>query len=266
MFAGPFCRDGTIKVMLTRRRWLQAAAMFPACFALLAARKDFWNSQDPAAWTNDEKQIVLFDSPWAQAGVVRMETEKRVTGLGYGRNGRLGGDMPDTRPGVPAGGVQSVPIGEKIPPPPKPDKNPLQFRVLARWESAQPVRLAGGPEIPVVPELAGEYYVIRLRGLPLMPPPKVKPGEIAANPNEGILQAIKQGSRLERKDKPAIPCAHLFTGSGDAAMEVLLFFPHGTDPITPSDKLVTLESVFNLFHLSIRFPLKEMMYKGELAL
>jgi hypothetical protein len=253
--------------MRTRRQWLQAAAIFPACFALLAARKDFWNSQDPAAWTNEEKQILLSDSPWTQAGFVRMETEKKLTGPGYGRNGRLGGDMPDTRPGVPPGGVQSVPIGgEKIPPPPKPDKNPLQFRVLARWESAKPVRLAGGPEVPVVPELTGQFYVIRLRGLPLMPPPKPKPGEVAADPNEGLLLAIKQGSRLERKDKPGIACTHLFTGSGDASTEVLLFFPRGADPITLRDKVVMLESRFNLFHLSIKFPLKEMMYKGELAL
>ena len=139
----------------------------------------------------------------------------------------------------------------------------MQFRVLARWESAKPVRLAGGPETP---ELTGEFYVIRLRGLPLMPPPKAKPGEVAPNPNENMLHAIKEGSRLERKGKPDIACAHLFTGSGVAANEALLFFTRVADPITAADKLVTLESRFAPFHLSVKFPLKEMMYKGELAL
>jgi hypothetical protein len=134
--------------------------------------------------------------------------------------------------------------------------------VLARWESALPVRLAGGPEVP---ELTGQFYVMRLRGLPLMPA-KGKPGEVAPNPNERMLQAIKDGSRLERKDKPGIPCAHLFTGSGDAATEVLLFFPRAADSIVVADKLVALESRFALFHLSVKFPLKDMMYKGELAL
>jgi hypothetical protein len=47
---------------------------------------------------------------------------------------------------------------------------------------------------------------------------------------------------------------------------VLLFFPRGADPITPADKVVTLDSRFSVFHLSIKFPLKEMLYKGELAL
>ena len=155
-------------------------------------------------------------------------------------------------------------MGEAPPPPPNPDPGrPVQFRVLARWESAKPVRLAGGPELP---ELSGQFYVIRLRGLPLMPPPKTKPGEVAPNPNEGMLQAIHQGSRLERKDKPGISCAHLFTGSEAAATEVLLFFPRGDNPIQLADKLVTLECRFAPFHLSVKFPLKDMMYKGELAL
>jgi hypothetical protein len=48
--------------------------------------------------------------------------------------------------------------------------------------------------------------------------------------------------------------------------ELLLFFERGPDPITVDEKAVTLESRFGLFHLSVRFPLKEMMYKGALAL
>jgi hypothetical protein len=238
--------------------------MLPTCFALRAARKEFWESKEPATWTSDEKQVLLGQSPWAREGFARMEAEKnRRIVPGYGSNGKVG-DMPDTRPGVPQGGVRSVPIGPAPPPPPNPDPgHPVQFRVLARWESAKPVRLAGGPEMP---ELPGQFYVIRLRGLPLMPPPKTKPEEGAPNPNEAMLQAIQRGSRLERKDKPAIPCEHLFTGSGALATEVLLFFPRGKDPIQAADKLVTLECRFAPFSLSIKFPLKEMMYKGELAL
>jgi hypothetical protein len=252
-------------VIRTRRQCLQVAAMLPACLAVRAARKEFWDSKDPASWSNDEKQVLLGQSPWAQEGFARMEVEKNQRKTpGYGNNGRPGGEMPDTRPGIAPGGVRSVPIGEAPPPVPNPDPgHPVQFRVLARWESAKPVRLAGGPEVP---ELTGQFYVIRLRGLPLMPPPKAKPGEVAPNRNEGILQAIKEGSRLERKNKPSIPCAHLFTGSGDAATEVLLFFLRGADPIMVADRFVTLESQFALFHLSVKFPLKDMMYKGELAL
>jgi hypothetical protein len=213
---------------------------------------------------------MLFQSPWAQVGMARMEeANQKPTGPGYGNNGRQGVDMPDLRPGVPPGGVRSVPIGEKIPKPPNPNPGqPVQFRVLARWETAKPVRMAGAPELP---EVTGQFYVIRLRGLPLMPPPKTKPdetkpGEPAPNPNEYMLQAIKAGSSLERKDRPDIRCAHLLTGSGNASNEVLLFFPRGADVIQAADKFVTLESWFAPFHLSVKFALKDMMYKGELAL
>ena len=230
---------------------------------MLVARKDFWETKEPASWSDDEKQMLLWESPWARAGFARM-VEKKHTAPGYGNNGRQGIEMPDTRPGLPPGGVKSVPIGEPVPPVPKTGGEPVQFRVLARWETAKPVRLAGGPEVP---ELSGQFYVIRLRGLPLMPPPKVKSGEAAPpDPNEGMLQAIKAGTRLERGGKPAIPCAHLFTGSGNASTDVLLFFSREADAITIADKVVTLESQFAVFRLSIKFSLKDMMYKGELAL
>jgi len=238
--------------------------MWAGCLSLQAARKEFWESKDPANWSNTEKEILLGDSPWARAGFARMGEKSRPPSLGYGKNGKQGLDMPDPRPGVPPGGAKSVPIGEPVPPVPKPDSRPLRFRLLARWETAKPVRLAGGPEVP---DLTGEFYVVRLRGLPLMPPTKVNPSEPAPpNPNEGMLQAIKEGTRLERTGKAAIVCAHLFTGSRDAATDVLLFFSRGTDPITIADRVVTLESQFGPFHVSIKFPLKEMVYKGELAL
>ena len=86
------------------------------------------------------------------------------------------------------------------------------------------------------------------------------------NPNQGMLAAIQQNSRLERKDKPAISCAHLLTGSGESVTELLLFFERGSDPIKAAEKAVTLESRFGPFHLSVKFPLKDMMYKGALAL
>ena len=230
---------------------------------LRAARKDFWETQDPASWSEEEKQVLLWRSPWARDGFARMDEKKPPT-AGYGNNGRQGIELPDTRPGVPPGGQNSVPIGEPIPRAPEAPGQPIQFHVVARWETAKPVRLAGGPELP---ELTGDFYVIRLRGLPLMPPPKVKPGETEpADPNGGMLQEIQRGTRLERAGKAPIGCAHLFKGSGSAATEVLLFFPRTPNGITIADKMVTLESWFNVFHLSIKFPLKDMMYRGALAL
>lgn len=234
-------------------------------------RKEFWVSKDPASWTGEEKEALLGRSPWAQAGFARMEVESKLKAAAAARRvsggrGRLGDAVQTpTKPGD-----TSVPFGEKPPPVPNMDAGAeIRFPVLARWETAVPVRLAGGPPLP---ELADEFYVIRVQGLPLMPPRKeTKPlrGEAvpSPNPNEGMLQEIKEGSQLERRDKPAIRCIKLFAGSGDAWNQVLLFFPRKSDlSITLADRLVTLESWFGPFHLSVKFPLKDMLYKGELAL
>jgi hypothetical protein len=253
-------------MLRTRRRLLQAATVWPAFRALRAARAEFWESKNPADWSSEEKQILLAQSPWAREGIVRFEVEKKrpEATRPYEGVARPGGDTPGANPASMPGAVPSVPIGERPPPPPSTDTGQsVQFRVLARWESAKPVRLAGGPELP---EGTAGFYVIRLRGMPLLPPPKAKDGESVPNPNEGLLDAIKQNSRIERKGKIAIPCAHLLTGSGDSATELLLFFARGKDPITVGEKVVTLESRFGPFHLSVKFALKDMVYKGSLAL
>ncbi|HMC59577.1 MAG TPA: hypothetical protein VKJ01_10325 [Candidatus Solibacter sp.] len=253
-------------MLRTRRRLLQAATAWPAFRALQAARKEFWESKDPAGWSHEEKRILLGQSPWARQGIVRFDAErKRAAATGpYEGVARPGGDVPGANPGVTPGTMASVPIGERPPPAPSTDTGQsVQFRVLARWETAIPVRLAGGPEMP---EGTAPFYVIRLQGMPLLPPPKGRNGEDVPNPNEGLLEAIKQGSRIDRRGKIAISCAHLLTGSGESATELLLFFARGADPIAVGEKAVTLESRFGPFYLSVKFPLKDMMYKGALAL
>jgi hypothetical protein len=251
-----------------QHRCTRAALILLSAVALQAARKDFWETKDPSSWSPQEKETILFRSPWARDCVARIEFEKqeRPAGPGYTSDGRIDPGMPDAKPSAgPGMGGRGVPIGQPIPPVPKPTPgSPVQFQVLARWETAKPVQLAGAPEPP---DSGGQFYIIRLSGLPLMPPPKVQPGEPTIDPNEDMLSAIKQGSRLEFRDKPPIRCTHLFMGTGEHAREVLLFFPRGSGSlITPADKMVTLDVRFAPFHLWVKFTLKEMTYKGELSL
>ena len=249
---------------LTRRRPLLAAVLALLVSALQAGHhREFWQSEDPATWDNDEKATLLGNSPWAREGVLQLET-------GGGRPSPDGGagawsSEPAAPNGMPrnvAGSSGTVPIGQPVPPRPSAPGSPVQFGVLARWETAEPVRLAGVPELPA--GTAG-FYVIRLRGMPLLPPGKGSEETIRSR-NQAMLVAIKEQTRLERKDGSAISCTHMFTGSGDAASEVLLFFPRGENPISAGEKWVTLESRFAPFHLSIRFVLKDMVFHGRLAL
>ena len=81
-----------------------------------------------------------------------------------------------------------------------------------------------------------------------------------------VFAAVKAGSRLERNGKAPLPCAHPFTGSGQTSTDVLLFFVRGADPIEAKEKTVTLECRFSVFRVTVKFSLKEMLYRGELAL
>ena len=253
-------------MLRTRRRLLQAATIWPIVRALAAARPDFWETKPPSDWSADEKQFLLGQSPWARQGIAQFEAQRKPARAASNQTvERPGAGVPGAIPGERLGSTSMVPIGGEAPPPPPGTDTgqSIQFPVLARWESAQPVRLAGGPQLP---EGTAAFYVIRLRGMPLLPPPKGPAAAGAPNPNQGMLEAIEKGSRLERKDKPAIACAHLLTGSGDSVNELLLFFPRPKDAITLREKQVTLDSRFPPFHLSVKFPLKDMMYKGALAL
>src|SRR5215471_17918430 len=82
-------------------------------------------SRHVANWSNEEKQVLLWQSPWAREGFARIEDRKQPT-VGYVSNGKQGVQMPDTRPGVPPGGMTSVPIGEPIPPVPTTGGEPVR--------------------------------------------------------------------------------------------------------------------------------------------
>jgi hypothetical protein len=252
--------------MLTRRHWIATLGAVPGGL-LSAAPKAFWENRDPASWTADEKLALLSQSPWAQGGVAEFDpNKKRRSKVGYGNDGRIGNNMPSGKPNSRIGGDMSAPIGEEIPPAPNPHPGEVvRFSILARWETAEPVRLAN---TLVLPEMSEQVYILSLRGLPLMPPPKVKRGqEPPPDPNIGILQSVRNGSRLVRKDRAPIPCTKLFAGKGEAAKEVLLVFPRDLDnAITEADRIVYFECNFSPYELSIKFTLKDMKFKGVLTL
>ena len=53
-------------MLRTRRHLLQAATIWPAFQALSAVRKEFWEIKAPTEWSDEEKRILLGQSPWAR--------------------------------------------------------------------------------------------------------------------------------------------------------------------------------------------------------
>jgi len=135
-------------VIRTRRQWLQWATAWTIGPTLCAARERvLGKARNPASWTAEEKQVLLSQSPWSRVGFVRMELGKQaMTTPGYGRNGKLGGDMPDMRPGDAAWGVcKAFPSVRRFHRSRKADSGqPVQFRGGRSLGGARKTRASGG--------------------------------------------------------------------------------------------------------------------------
>ena len=59
-----------------------------ACPSLRAARQEFWETKDPPTWTKEEKEVLLWQSPWARQGFARMD-EKRQSPPDASRRGQV---------------------------------------------------------------------------------------------------------------------------------------------------------------------------------
>ena len=82
--------------MLTRRNILKFAVVAPPLLrnALASSHDDFWNSKDPAQWTDKETTQILNHSPWAkQASIESQGNQGRMGMPGGGGMGRSGGGM-----------------------------------------------------------------------------------------------------------------------------------------------------------------------------
>ena len=173
-----------LPMLRTRRRLLQAATTWPAFHALQAARKEFWESKDPADWSNEEKRILLGQSPWAREGIVRFEVERKrarapdPTRAWRDREEVFPAPIRAPHPG-PSRVCRSVSVRRRFQAPTR--ASPCSSGCSRAGKAPKPVRLAGGPEMP---EGTARFYVIRLQGMPLLPPPKGRDGESVPNPNQ----------------------------------------------------------------------------------
>src|SRR6202453_194591 len=124
-----------------------------------------WRNKAIASWTEDDARQVLERSPWAKmtvAGIARRQTEdERRAGGNMGQPTGVGYDGIDDRRVRPV-----LPQNIFAPSPTPPSKAQL-IRLLVRWESALPIRVAEikhGEAQP--PTLSDEGYMIAVYGVP----------------------------------------------------------------------------------------------------
>ncbi len=230
-----------------------AALLFLFAFALLAA--DFW--QKPyTEWADKDLQKMITNSPWAHTASVSMGDQITTPETGHGGGSGGGGG------GRGGGGPQGGGGGADAPIP-----GVRETEVVARWQSAMPVRQAfvrlkygaeAGKSEDAQKFLAKEQptYELVLSG-PLQPFLRGKPDDIA--------KTLGEVTFLTTKEKGAVKPVSIEVGKPGPSMDVLIAFPR-TMPFTVDDKEVEFSTKLGTSKVSIKFRLKDMMYNGKLEM
>lgn len=218
-----------LQMRTINRRTILGLMVVPGLRALASGR--FWESKPASQWNAEEIAEMVGNSPWAK----QVTAQYRVA-LEDNTRPRPGTELQQGRGEAKVGECGLVPCGAVMP-----------GKVAVIWESAQPVREAIHPQIPVE---MNAHYVISVRGLE----------------GEYSVDRLTEGSELSAKGKPAIQPG--FVRQRNATW--LFAFSKDLMPLDVNDKEVqfVVHTGANLSMTLVRatFNPKEMIYRGALAL
>jgi hypothetical protein len=210
---------------------------------LFAGGADFWNKKDPSEWSGEEVNQLTTKSPWAK------EVSSSYTPSG-GRGpasstpdgGGLGGHRSREIPGIPS----------------------QPYKGTIRWESAKPVMDA--LKAPLA-EVFADHYVISVTGFPVTAFGGGKPRSGSNASMEDVLDHLKGITFLQAKDKRDVqPGIVQQPPAGTLGTTILFGFSKEIITLTPDDKEVVFVTEFGRLGIKAKFNLKEMLYRGELAI
>jgi hypothetical protein len=231
--------------VITRRQAILTGLGFPSLLTIVPATafasKEFWNEIKPSDWTDAEIHQLLNQSPWAKEGSIN-DTARRGSlgptsgggGAGVGISGHRPGTVTaSTRTATPGTGPQ------------------LTWKATVRWESALPVREAlhrGAPgQLP-------EDYILNVFG------------EVpAADPDSGFA-ILKDNTTLEHKgDRIKLNRIELAPGNSVSEAGTLFYFSRLL-ALKLEDKEAIFTTQLGPLKVKCKFPLKDMLYRGNLEL
>jgi hypothetical protein len=216
---------------MTRRRWGSQVSAGLALFAAadLFGASDFWNKKSPSAWTTEEILQLAKRSPWAK-------TARVLPNPGSDRGG-LDSSVPDLNGGAGGGRSGNKRLGEV-------GIVPVE-EVTVLWASARPLLDALKTTFP---SDFANHYVIGVNDLP------------AAEGGRKVNQESMSAS-LQAHGKDSVDAGGFLPGR-----ETVLFaFSKELLPLSASDKEVLFTLETNQYSIKTRFDLKEMTYRGRLA-
>ena len=146
-----------------------------------------------------------------------------------------------------------------------------EMKIFVRWESAAPMVEARKRQRAAAMD---QYYVLSVSGLPM----RGAPGAAGRRPSQGgapagdaeerrkaMEERLKQGTRLQVKGRDPIAPVQVQRPNPQSGM-LLVFFPRSQKPLQVSEKEIVFSVRMDPVEAKVKFSLKDMVYKGELAL
>jgi hypothetical protein len=223
---------------------------------LCASGPDFWDNKPPSEWTSDEIEKLTTKSPWAKEVSAQME-RSGDDGSG-GRGGGVGG--PRVGVGIPGIGIGGPRMGGGRMPGGRGGGRQMQaVKGTVRWESAQPILDALKTPLP---EDFANHYVISVNGLPLRGGRRSQDDGDSAEPSEKMLDNLKAYTSLQPNGKPMAQPGIVRSQNG----AVLFGFAKDMLDLSADDKQAAFSTQFGRMQIQTKFEMKDMKYRGKLAL
>ena len=194
----------------------------------------FWDKEEPSAWTPSEIQQLTTESPWAkQTTAILSNNNSSLAGPSTvsGRRGRMGGGSNRTT-------TSTLP----------------KFPVVVRWVSAKPMLQAMKLKLPAS---LNDHYVIGVSGLPI-----ASSGSEQGASNDPSA-ALKEQTSLQAKRGDPIQPGEVYQDPNDTSSVYFGFLRQFLDLTEASVATFSTES--GPFAIKVKFHLREMKYRGELA-
>jgi hypothetical protein len=221
----------------------------------VAPPEEGWRNKLTASWTEADARQVLERSPWAKmtvAGIARRQSEdERRAGGNMGQPTGVGYDGIDDKRVRPI-----MPQNVFVPAPTRPSKAQI-IRLLVRWESALPIRVAElkrGEAEP--PTLSDDGYCIAVYGVP---------ASYANGDPISLARDFKESAFLKRVGKPNVKPLRVEAFELEHNVVVVFLFPYSAE-ISRKDGLVEFDALIGRLQVSQTFNVDEMHFQGKLEL
>jgi hypothetical protein len=229
---------------VTSRRTFIRMGTIASSLSCALAQSQFWNTKDPADYSDNEKHGLIASSPWAKV------TKADAPGVSMRR---LDSFAPaPCSPYIPRSCTSNrKTVVVHASPQPGDAKEAFAFYgpVTVRWESAKPILQVTRTELP---NEFRNHYVISVTGLPV--------SVLSQTSNGAPLPTAELSAgrhRLERSE---------FVALTSDKLTLLFAFPKGNPLIKASDKTVSFTMKLSGITIKTKFVPKDMVYRGQLAL